>query len=435
MKNIEEEVLYFGTDTNSTNASETGLPIPDLGLDKRFAESGVKSFKIDGVPAGNALTLIPYPAGKGSYVVSYYNYIISGLSRKAGFTMFDEKGVVEQSFGTGGSLTIQLDSSGYTVPRSTFIDAKGRLITYALSAWLDGSLVQQVAYLICMDGAGTLDDTFGDQGVLNVDGLLASHFIPLNPEFERVSCTGAVLDPNGGCFLIGGLFSSVHRASLIVRLDADGAIDEKFGTHGGVIIRFDDELSYERVVSGLVVHGARIVGLFNSIFDERWPVFRAFELTGDADLSYGSAGKLELEGFLARGYALHSDNSLRVMGKVQAYDPNRGAATVWAIDEAGKITKRFAELFVPKLSAEWRAATMAGDRIYCGGTDMSLSPMLGCYLVESGKLDKSFAKYEYGMPSATLTTFAMPPTLTSRGSLLVVGKWNGVAAVVAVATS
>ncbi|WP_157966805.1 hypothetical protein [Pseudomonas sichuanensis] len=435
MKNIEEKALYFGPGTNSTSASETGLPIPDLGLDKRFAESGVKSFEIDGVPAGNALTLIPYPAGKGSYVVSYYNYVVSGLSRKAGFTMFDEKGVVEQSFGTGGSLTIQLESRGYTVPRSTFIDAKGRLITYALSAWREGIYLKQVAYLICMDGAGRLDDAFGNQGLLNVDGLLASHFIPLNPEFEQAYCSGAVFDPYGGCYLIAFLYSKVKQASLIVRLDANGAIDKEFGNRGGVIVGNHDELSYGRMLIELVVHGARLVGVFASPGDAEWSVVRAFKLTGDVDLSYGSAGKVELEGFIARGCALHSDNSLGVLGYVQAYDPRRGAATVWAIDEAGEITKRFTTLFVPKLDSQWDAATMAGDRIYCGGSDVYRSSMLGCYRAESGELDHSFAEYGYGMPSHTSTTFSMPPTLTSRGSLLVACNRNGVAAVVAVATS
>lgn len=431
MKDIEEKELYFGPGASSTSASEAPLPIPDLGLDKRFAESGVKSFEIDGVPAGNALTLIPYPAGKGSYVVSYYNYLNSGRSQKAGFTMFDEKGVVEQSFGTGGSLTIQLGSRGYTIPKSTFIDAEGRLITYALSA----SAEVDVAYLICMDGAGRLDDTFGNKGLLNVDGLLASHFIPLNPEFERVSCKGAVFDPYGGCYLIAYLESEAKFASLIVRLDANGAIDEKFGTDGGVIIGNRDDLSYGRVLTELAVHGARLVGVFVSPGDSRWSVVRAFELTGDVDLSYGSAGKVELEGLIVRGCALHSDNSLRVLGYVMVDDPRRGAATVWAIDEAGEITKRFESLHIPKVDSQWRVATMAGDRIYCGGSDLIAAPMLCCYRAESGELDYSFAEYGYGMPSHTRTTFSMPPTLTSRGSLLVACSRHGVAAVVAVATS
>lgn len=437
MKNIDKAALYLGNDTNSSIVPKASLAIPDLGVDKRFADSGFKSFEIDGAYAQNSLALISYPAGRGRYVASYYNYASSGRSQKAGFTMFDETGVVDPSFGIDGSLTVQLDSSGYTVPRSMFIDAKGRLIAYAESVNLDGDFIQAVPYLMCMDEKGRLDNTFGDQGLLNLAKLLDSHFIPLNPEFERSHCSGAVFEPNGGCYLTCLLFSSDEWASLIVRLDANGVIDETFGARGGVIIRFDDELSQDKGLSQLVVHGARLVSVFVTPDESHWSLLRAFTLTGEPDLNYGVAGNVQLEGLIFRGCALHYDNSLRLLGfgYADSSEPRRAAASMWAVDEAGTITKRFELLIAPAAASEWEVATMAVDRIYCGGEIDESFPMLGCYRIGSGELDYSFAESGYGMPASTDASFAMPPELTSYGSLLVAGRWHGVATVFAVATS
>lgn len=71
---------------------------------------------------------------------------------------------------------------------------------------------------------GTLDDTFGDSGIAEID--LGFYAEP----------TTGIVQPDGGIVLVGVHYENVDQEMFLVRLTSDGELDENFGDAGVALI-------------------------------------------------------------------------------------------------------------------------------------------------------------------------------------------------------
>ncbi|HEK1688112.1 TPA: hypothetical protein SMR42_004510 [Pseudomonas putida] len=431
-KNLNS-LFFKAVDTVNPN----NLTLPDLPIDKAFSGVGYKLFEIDGAAAGNALTLTPYPrVNEQRYVASYYNYVRRGTPG-AGLTMFDEKGDIVKTFGKDGHHFILLSPGDATIPISSFVDVQGNLNIYAESIELVSPYMYQHSYLIRMNHEGVEDVSFGDNGRLNLDELVKRHFAPRYEEYDDAYCLRAFDNPKGGYYLTCHI---LHRntnafANMIVRLNADGTIDETFGAAGGALIPWQDEVSPYRFIQGLAVYGNRLVTLLVDSDDTIEGLLRAFTLDGKPDLDYGKEGTgVVRPDIFGRRIELFSDGTLGVVGfETTSEGPDR--SIMCTVDKFGVVTSGFEVLDYPSARTWWGSASLANRKIYCTGGVGRSPAMLGCYLADTKKLDTSFGGKGYGVLRGAVPSMDDSPVLLPTQSLLTVGRWAEQAAVFAVKTT
>lgn len=224
------KLLLSGSLETSGGGSETALI--------RLNANGTldTSFGANGVVRGLGTTGAPefaFSAAEGSRILPDGDILTVGSGGPNGglFVLrHNSDGTADTAFGTGGRLPITLPQGEVEI-ESLAVDPQGRLVIL-LEAGDDDV---EVTYLVRLTQAGTLDTTFGSNGVL----LVPTPVPNLVTEANQLA-----IDAAGNILLAGSLEEPVGEEdifSFVMRLTPNGALDTSFDANGIYLLpAFDD---------------------------------------------------------------------------------------------------------------------------------------------------------------------------------------------------
>ena len=191
---------------------------PACVLDTGFNINGIFRTNITG---GIGVVLSAIGFGPGSRVIlagTYYEFALGGRPLVVALS---GGGLFDFSFGNFGTVDLDLGGIGASTS-SVAVQADGRVV---LGGQIEPGDSTNQFFLVRLDVAGALDDTFGGDGLVQIS-------VPINMD-ERLN--DLVIDPVSGDILAAGGSggSLLYPTKLkVVRLRANGALNDDFDDDG-----------------------------------------------------------------------------------------------------------------------------------------------------------------------------------------------------------
>jgi uncharacterized delta-60 repeat protein len=359
-----------------------------------------------------------------------------------GLVRYTPNGSLDTAFGKNGAVvTSQVGKTAITITEFASPSLDEGVAQAALQS--DGKIVAvgNDSYVIRYNSNGSLDTTFGSQGLL----VVPSGF----------SVQSLLIQPSNGDIVVGGSYNSDFA---LLRYTPTGALDSSFGSGGevvtssatgtvvalalengdivaggtGVLARYtlsgnlDTTFGSAGIVtipmglpSLLVQPNGQIVAVGTVTIpspynDQAWELAR-YNVDGSMDSTFGSGGTVteSLPGgntTYAYGSALQSDGQIVVLGEnagaetlgVGVYNPNGSLDT--SFGSGGLVTQNFYD---------------AGERIGGGVAiqpDGKIVAAVSTYLSASGHRGAAFMLARFGPSAAQIGSFTASPNPVTAGS-------------------
>ncbi|MGJ8683551.1 MAG: T9SS type A sorting domain-containing protein [Nonlabens sp.] len=186
---------------------------------------------------------------------------------------------LDSSFGNGGKV-IQSVNSGEDKAFSVLQQTDGKLI---VSGYTFSSVFGYDFLCLRYNIDGTLDSTFGNNGVVTID---------VQPGADDRSYSSD-LQLDGKIVLAGYSDDGTDRDGAVVRLNTDGSLDTSFGVGGKAItnVRFED--IYNAVKVHLVTGNIVVGGASYSSTNRARPIFARYTSTGVLDTTFNGTGFID----------------------------------------------------------------------------------------------------------------------------------------------
>jgi uncharacterized delta-60 repeat protein len=338
-----------------------------------------------------------------------------GTANAGGLTLarYNSDGSLDAAFGNGGLVTTPQIGAGLRL----VLQSDGRLVAGGI-AWSDN--VYAHFAVARYNANGSLDPTFGNGGILIAPYSSDSDFL-----------NAIALAPDGKLIALGysnilkqpaGKSSYYLEQLLLTRINADGTLDESFGTGGWVTKRMAD---YDYGESAAVQPDGRIVVADFSCRDGQTTYCRGlalrYQVSGKLDLSFGTRGIAEVPtgtfGSAIDSVHLRSDGTIVVLGGPS--DPSGGVG-VTRFTAEGALDPSFGSGGVAHAARHFGAQTMiqrpdgsllvAGHSfpaVFDGSADFALMRF-----TESGILDERFGND--GVASTRLSSYDLATALVTQ---------------------
>ena len=236
---------------------------------------------------------------------------------------------------------------------------------------------------------GTLDLTFG------VDGKVSTEFGDYKSAVKAIA-----LQQDGKIVAVGSTFnnSTYHRYAL-ARYNADGSLDQTFGTEGKIVGDFPDEKM--ALTSVFVQPDGKIVAsgiIYNQYFDSEFVMIR-FNEDGSVDTGFGTNGMV-IEGQLTiNSVKMLSDGKILAAGFNSNPTGSERHIAVLRFNSDGSIDTSFAQngYYITSLAQKNFANAMQvlpDGKIVIGGviSNNSLSDFCVIRLMPDGNTDPDFGQ-------------------------------------------
>ena len=189
-------------------------------------------------------------------------------------------GSLDASFGTEGKVVTSFSNLGEEA-KAVVLQSDGKIV---IAGYINFAATGKDFFAARYLEDGTLDNTFGSNGFTAIDVQLGSEDI----------VHSIALDNNGGVLLAGNSDDGINRNAAIVKLTADGLLDETFGNAGKVITDLvanqQDEI---KVVKHHALTGKIIIGgQTASTSSIAQPIIARYLSNGDLDTTFNSTGIL-----------------------------------------------------------------------------------------------------------------------------------------------
>ena len=143
------------------------------------------------------------------------------LSMAAAVSWAQPAGDLDAGFGVGGKVIASFSNLGEEA-KAVVLQADGKIVVAGyINFAATGKDFFAARYLV----DGTLDNSFGTNGFTSIDLQLGSDDI----------AHSVAMDNNGSFILAGNSDDGINRNAALVKLTADGLVDETFGNSGKVI--------------------------------------------------------------------------------------------------------------------------------------------------------------------------------------------------------
>jgi len=231
-------------------------------------------------------------------------------------------GALDPTFGDGGKVLLSL-SSGQDRLHAVELDAEERIVAAGyVSSSITGKDMACVRFL----SDGTLDSSFGVDGVAAFDLQLGSDDIAYD----------LLIQNDGKIVLAGSSDDGADRNAALIRLNADGSLDDAFGLNGVVISDLDNGLQDEfRCLKIHPITGNLIAGGSAQISSSlAKPVVARYLPTGALDADFNDNGVRLLWITNNDEQYLHSVEDLAVQanGKISAVGWRDFPGISWSSD-------------------------------------------------------------------------------------------------------
>lgn len=219
-------------------------------------------------------------------------FVADGADQQMAVTRFNADGTVDAGFGTAGTATVNVARGGKTVElaRGVVVQGDGKVVIagpveHDPEASGDAAKDTDIG-LARFDGAGRLDTTFGDRGVVRLD---LSTGVADGTAFRGDTAWGLV-KVAGEKLLVVGSQVAAGRTDVdfaVVRLNADGSRDSAFGP---VVVGVGPGVSESPKTAVELPDGKVVVAGYASVGGVVSPVLFRLTTAGALDPSFGDRG-------------------------------------------------------------------------------------------------------------------------------------------------
>lgn len=282
----------FNDPAGDPNAPRLGGWLPD---DESFGDKGRLYITMDGRPASWCTCIVPCKNDNSKYLAGFYEIWNGGhpsdYQNISGIVRLDSNGVIDKSFGTRGDgiIEVRFKAGQYSSPKAIHELSDGRILisgdhTIVLT---EPVLRSYPNAMLCMLNAnGTVDTTFGNQGIFDIGALKDDFFYLLNtlPLADgKIILTGSFIRPESPAY------------SYLIRLTVDGKLDESFQNNGmlaierveGLYTHVDGMLWSERTDTILVY------GYYNKGYVQ-YNFLAHFNSDGELNTGFGTGGFFDM---------------------------------------------------------------------------------------------------------------------------------------------
>lgn len=341
----------------------------------------------------------------------------------AALVRLNEDGTLDDSFGTNGTMTINVSEAGDFVYAMKLLP-DGKVIIAGGTA-LTGYDYQFFAMKIDQDGVP--DESFGESGV---------SIIPIDADEDYAHALD--IQPDGKIVLAGATtvpgFTYINTA--LVRLTADGSIDSTFGTNGiaiGSAAPSESEETYGLVImpdGSMVTTGYAMNGTQTDI------ILYKFDSNGNPDLTFGGTGSaifnLNPGDDAAWDIGVNPiDNRLLVAGRI-GQGISHTDFMIASIKQDGTLDSTFGVNGIASLNLKARDAALgmafqSNGKIVItggsGGTGLGDEDWATCRFDQNGKIDSTFGTN--GVTLSVISSFfseAHAVRILNDGKILTAGQ-------------
>ena len=204
--------------------------------------------------------------------------LTSFLILLSSITFAQNAGSLDLSFGTGGKVVTSI-TNGADKAYGVAIQADGKILVAGFST---SAITGKDFSLLRYNADGTLDATFGTNGIVNTD-------VQLGSEDEAFSIA---LQADGKIVLAGYSDNGSNKNAALCRYQTNGNLDSTFGNNGKVLTDFENNQQDEiRVVKIHPLTGNIVVGgssIISSSISK--PVVARYLPNGSLDVSFDTDG-------------------------------------------------------------------------------------------------------------------------------------------------
>lgn len=299
------KILAIGT--RSVSPTESSILIMRFtatgALDNTFGTQGkIYYAPSTGRDFGNNIVL----QNDGKIVIAgtedYFNYILA---------RYNADGTPDNSFGVNGVVSFNYDPNPNPTASSEgvglAIQADGKILVSG-GFWSSSPGIAMARY----SAGGVLDKTFGILGT----SIITSPNYPSDPEIWGAE--DIAIAPNGKIYVHGAISSgSIAKQPVVIGLDANGKIDQSFGTSGYAI---DGRSGYYAVAPYLTVKadGNILAGGYMQVNGGDSLVLLLYKPDGTPVTSFGDKGRYAVgraaSALLANDVLLQNDGKIVVAG-------------------------------------------------------------------------------------------------------------------------
>ena len=206
------------------------------------------------------------------------NVVLGFALISSGIAYAQPAGTLDGSFGTNGSF-IYTPGVGLEQAHAVSIISDGSILVAGYSSSVDTG---KDFLVIKVDGNGVLDNTFGINGAVSIDVQLGSDDIAYAMDVQN----------DGKIVLAGSSDDGTDKNGALVRLNADGSLDETFSGDGKVVTDFEsnqqDEIKVAEIhnlTGNIIVGGSTLI---SSALAK--PVVARYTSAGELDTSFNTTG-------------------------------------------------------------------------------------------------------------------------------------------------
>jgi uncharacterized delta-60 repeat protein len=268
-------------------------------LDSTFGTNGVVIYNNGGIhSAEEAYALSLQPDGK--IIIAGYTYNFSGIDwENILLIRYNSNGTLDNTFGNNGVVSTNVDGEDYG---------------YALALQSDGKIViagktnnftDTYGCMLRYNSDGTLDTTFGTNGVAKHDGIFQ----------------GVAIQSDGKIVAAGGSINLTNKGDMmIVRYDSNGTLDNTFGTDGKTQFYVGESSSAQEIAASVVIQpdGKIVTVGFEEGVNNSTLILR-YNSNGTLDNTFGTNGVVmydptDYPDTLGKALALQSDGKIIITG-------------------------------------------------------------------------------------------------------------------------
>ncbi len=306
-------------------------------LDMSFGENGIVQTAIgdDEYLVDQLTSITLQPDGK----IIAMGSSREGSQKRIAFVRYNEDGSIDTSFGNNGIVIVIPYAEVYlSAAMDAAILEDGKIAVCARIYDPNQPIASSIPVMIKMNSDGSMDQTFGDNGLIVYDMGENSCFV------------GDMAVQEDGKFLFTGYYND---ALLVMRLNADGSIDESYGTNGVFQMEVNNTMSFSNDIALQEDGKAVIAGnaYDYDVYGQAIPKPAVLRLNEDGtlDTSFGDNGIMMMSFGEGNDYAttikVQKDGKILVGGN--SWDANapilKYSCVAVRLNEDGSMDDTFAE--------------------------------------------------------------------------------------------